>query len=262
VNELGALALKGALTAAVVVAASLVAERSRPAVAALVLSLPVSAGPAYVLLALQHDAAFVARASLASLPVNVATVALVLGYAGVAHNGGGALASYGAGIAAWLATVALLAPVARTLDAAAALVASVFAAAIFATRRWREAIARPVVRRWYDVPIRAVFVGALVVAVVALSAAIGPVATGIWALFPVTYSSFMLLMHGRLGGPAVAAAMVNGLTMLVGFVVGLIALHLCASADRVTLGVVLFFAIPAAYALAALAWIKRRRARP
>ncbi len=47
--------------------ASMVAERSGPLIGALVATLPVSAGPVYVFLALDHDAAFIAQSALASL---------------------------------------------------------------------------------------------------------------------------------------------------------------------------------------------------
>ncbi len=255
-----ALAVKAVSTAAVVVTASVIAERVRPVIAAMVLSLPVSAGPAYVLLALQHDAPFIAAASLATIPVNIATVAIVLGYAAVARTGRGVAASYATGMVAWLGTIALLTPLPWTFVTAMTLVVIVFAAAIVATRRWRHAVGSRPATRWYDVPLRATFVAALVVAVVSLSDAIGPTATGVLAGFPVTYSSFMLLMHHRLGGPVVAAAMINGLTMLIGFAGGLAALHLAAAAGQVWLGIGLFFVIPVVYALGVLAWLNRRRA--
>ena len=65
-----------AVTAAFVVSASVITERSGPAIGALVATLPISAGPSYVFLALDHDAAFIAEGALASLPVNAATIFL------------------------------------------------------------------------------------------------------------------------------------------------------------------------------------------
>src|SRR5712664_3007093 len=70
------LAVRMAVAAGFVVSASVVAERSGPAIGALVATLPISAGPAYVFLALDHDAAFVAQGALASLPINAATVVM------------------------------------------------------------------------------------------------------------------------------------------------------------------------------------------
>ena len=55
------LGLRMAITAAFVVTASVVTERSGPVIGALIATLPISAGPSYVFLALDHDAAFIAE---------------------------------------------------------------------------------------------------------------------------------------------------------------------------------------------------------
>jgi len=58
------LGLRMAFTAAFVVVASIITERSGPVIGALVATLPVSAGPSYIFLALDHDDAFIGRARL------------------------------------------------------------------------------------------------------------------------------------------------------------------------------------------------------
>src|SRR4051812_27876454 len=75
-----ALGLRMGIAAAFVVTASVITERSGPVIGALVATLPISAGPSYVFLALDHDAAFIARGALASLPINAATILLALTY--------------------------------------------------------------------------------------------------------------------------------------------------------------------------------------
>ena len=80
------LALRMAVTAAFVVSASVVTERSGPVIGALVATLPIPAGPSYVFLALDHDAAFIAEGALASLPVNAATFFLGLTYVVLAQR--------------------------------------------------------------------------------------------------------------------------------------------------------------------------------
>src|SRR5438105_14343714 len=70
------LALRMAITAAFVTTASIVTERSGPVIGALIATLPISAGPSYLFLALDHDASFIADSALASLPVNAATLCL------------------------------------------------------------------------------------------------------------------------------------------------------------------------------------------
>src|SRR5438067_8186244 len=61
------LALKMALTAAIVVAASVAVERSGPFVGALIAALPTAAGAAYVILGFEHPASFVAASAIGSL---------------------------------------------------------------------------------------------------------------------------------------------------------------------------------------------------
>jgi len=101
------LALRMAVTAAFVVTASVITERSGPVIGALVATLPISAGPSYVFLALDHDAAFIAEGALASLPVNAATIVLALTYAVLAQRHGLVL-SLSVAIVIWFAGAAAL----------------------------------------------------------------------------------------------------------------------------------------------------------
>src|SRR6476620_4108539 len=96
-----------AITAAFVVTASFITEHSGPAIGALVATLPISAGPSYVFLALDHDAAFVAQGALSSLPINAATIFLGLTYTLLAqrHN---LFISYGAAAAVWIGIAAVI----------------------------------------------------------------------------------------------------------------------------------------------------------
>src|SRR6202023_1773557 len=80
------LALRMAVAAAFVVTASIITERSGPVIGALGAPLPISAGPSYVFLALDHDAAFIAQSALASLPINAATIFLSLTYVLLAQH--------------------------------------------------------------------------------------------------------------------------------------------------------------------------------
>src|SRR6201991_620087 len=96
-----------AITAAFVVSASIITERSGPVLGALVATLPISAGPSYVFLALDHDAAFIAEGALASLPVNSATIFLALTYSVLAQRHG-VLLSAGSAVIVWLALAAII----------------------------------------------------------------------------------------------------------------------------------------------------------
>src|SRR5712675_2247638 len=100
------LALRMAIAAAVVVTASVITERSGPVIGALVATLPISAGPSYVFLAIDHGAAFIAEGALASLPINAATIFLGLTYVVLAQRRS-ALVSCGGAVAVWIALAAL-----------------------------------------------------------------------------------------------------------------------------------------------------------
>src|SRR5579883_2473202 len=105
------LAIRMVVAAFFVVSASFIAERTGPVIGALVATLPISAGPSYVFLALDHDAAFIAEGALASLPVNAATIFLALTYVLLAQRHG-LLVSIGSALAVWFGLAVLL----RSLD--------------------------------------------------------------------------------------------------------------------------------------------------
>lgn len=258
---IASLLLKGLTTAVIVVAASMVAERTRPFLAAIVLSLPVSTGPAYVMLALDHDAPFIANAALSSLAGNVAIVPAAIAYAALARRGASLMPAYLGMLAAWLATMAVVKAFSWTTTPAVALNIVVFTAGIAATWRWRRAErVPPAARRWYDLPLRTLIVVLVVVSVIVVSEQVGPAVTGMAALFPASYSSFVLLMHRRLGGPAVAAALVNGMAMILGFTGLLLAIHLFARDGAKWTGIIVGLSIPLLWS-ALLLSLERLRAR-
>src|SRR3954464_5305097 len=108
------LALRMAITAAFVVSASIITERSGPVIGALVATLPISAGPSYVFLALDHDAAFIAEGALASLPINAATIFLGFTYVVLAQRRS-ALVSCLAAVTVWIALASIIRSVQWTL---------------------------------------------------------------------------------------------------------------------------------------------------
>ena len=221
------LGLRMAVTAAFVVSASVITERSGPVIGALVATLPFSAGPSYVFLALDHDAAFIAEGALASLPINAATLFLGLIYAVLAQRRS-VLVSCGAAVVVWL----VLAAIARTIhwSLVGGLLVNVVAFAICVpiSQRFRHVKMPLVTRRWYDIPLRASLVATLVAIVVTLSRWVGPVVSGIIALFPVIFTSMMLILHPRIGGPATAAVVANGAWGLMGFGIAIAVLHVAA----------------------------------
>src|SRR5215470_12592927 len=122
------LALKVAMTATIVIVASMAAERSGPFLAALIAALPTAAGAAYIILALEHPPAFIAQ---------------------------GVVLSIGAATLVWFAAAALLQSIEWTPWSALAVNAVVFACTIPLSARYRAAvpseratISRCAPRRW------------------------------------------------------------------------------------------------------------------
>ncbi len=221
------LIIKMAVTAAFVVSASMITERAGPAIGALVTTLPVSAGPAYVFLALDHDAAFIAQAALTSLPINAATVVFACVYVLLAQRGG-LLASLAASLVCWATLAVLVRLTPWSLAGALAVNALAFLLCLPLVRRFRTARMPPVAQRWYDIPLRAAMVAVLVATLVILSSRVGPTVSGIIALFPAVFTSMILILHPRIGGPANAAVIANGLWGLIGFGVAILVLHAAA----------------------------------
>ncbi len=221
------LALRMAVAAILVVTASAVTERSGPVIGALIATLPISAGPSYVFLALDHDAAFIAEGALASLAINAATLVLMLVYVVLAQRWNAAI-SIGGAIAVWILLAVLERKIHWTITRGLIANAIAFAICLPLLRRFRHAKMPLVTRRWYDVPLRAGLVATLVVTVVTLSGWIGPELSGTIALIPIVLTSMMLILHPRIGGPATAAMIANGGWGLMGFGFSFVVLHFAA----------------------------------
>src|ERR1700709_2688055 len=218
------LALRMAITAAFVVSASVITERSGPVIGALVATLPISAGPSYVFLALDHDAAFIAEGALASLPINAATIFLGLTYVVLAQRRNALVSCLGA-VAVWIALASIIRAVQWTL--VSGLIVNAIAFALSAPLRGGyQPVRMPLLpRRWYDIPLRASLVATLVATVVTASGWVGPKVSGVIALFPVVFTSMMLILHPRIGGPATAAVIANSGWGLLGFGIAIAVLH-------------------------------------
>lgn len=222
-----ALALKLVVTAGFVVLASWTAERAGPFIGAMVVTLPISGGPTYVFVALDHDAQFIAASALTSLISNAGNVLFCAVYALLAQSFG-LVISLALSVAVWIAFVGVLRPLDWTLATAFALNAAVFLLCLPIGLKFRHAPMRVTVRRWYDVPLRAGMVATLVATVVTLSSRLGPATTGILALFPIVLISVILIFHPRVGGPATAAITAHSIPGLAGFCLALMALHVMA----------------------------------
>jgi hypothetical protein len=251
------LALRMAVAAAFVVTASFITERAGAVIGALIATLPISAGPSYVFLALDHDAAFISEGALASFPINAVTMFFCLTYVVLAQRRS-AIVSVGGAIVVWVALAALERLVTWTLLGGLIANAIAFAICIPLFKPFQHVKMPLVTRRWYDVPLRATMVGTLVAIVVGLSHWVGPFVSGTIALFPMVLSSMTLILHPRIGGPATAAMIANGGWGMMGFGLAIAVLHLAAIPLGSAAALSLALATCVAWNLG-LWWLGRRR---
>jgi hypothetical protein len=219
------LAAKMAVTAAVVVAASLIAERVGALIGALVATLPIASGPAYILLALDHDARFISDSTLTSLAVHAPTGLFCTAYVLAAQRWPFTV-STAVAVATWVGGVLAIRTVDWSLAGVLLLNAATYGSCVPLVQRFAHARVPAIGRRWFDVPLRAALVAVLVGAVVTAGANVGPKLVGVLAVFPIVLMSLMLILHPRIGGQATAAVIANTIWGLIGFGLCILALHL------------------------------------
>ncbi len=240
------IAVKMAIAASVVIAATIATERAGPLIGALVATLPVSAGPSYFFLAFEQDAAFISESALGSLLLNAATAVYATTYVLLSQRQP-FIICVPAAIAAWLGSLLVFTQFFRDGTAAALLNIVVFGTCLVLVRRYRD-VRMPKIRlRWYDFAFRAGLVGTLVGVILGLHALMGPIATGVLAAFPIVFTSMMLILHRRYGGPACAAVMANGITGLIGFGIAAYFLHVSVVSLGVPLALSIAFCITVAW---------------
>lgn len=254
-----ALAIKMVTAALFVITATVAAERTGPAIGALIATLPVSAGPAYVFLALDHDSAFIAQSALSGFAMNAATAIYAVVYVLLAQHFGFWI-SVPAAFLSWIVFAVSFTLAGRTTLLAVALNLVVFPICFLIVRRYRNVRVPPIPMRWYDFAIRALLVACLVGAVVSLSFHIGPSATGVLAAFPIVFTSIMLILHWRIGGRGAAAVLASAITGLAGFGAAVLTLHLLAVPLGSPLALVAALTVSVTWNLALYA-IARRKAR-
>jgi len=246
-----------AVTAAFLLFATTVTERAGPLIGGLVATLPISAGPVYIFLALDHDAHFIGQSALGSLVVNPINAVYAVTYALLAQKRPLAVSMTGAFLA-WLALVWASGFLAWTLPRAMLWNVLVIGVCYWLSAPLRHAPMPRVQRRWYDLILRAGMVALLVGVVVSLSFRIGARASGNLAVFPIVLSSMMIVLHHRVGGPATAAVMANAVIGLGGFAVAVVAL--CLTAEPLGSPLALAFALAVSLGCNLLIYLARRRA--
>jgi hypothetical protein len=222
------LLLKIAMTASIVVAASVVVERSGPFVGSLIAALPTAGGAAMIILAWEHPPAFIAQSAVGSLVSNAMCAVFALTYAALAQRRS-LVVSLGGAFLLWFGCAAASRLVDWSAASAVLLNAVVFPLAIFAGSRFRaEGTIRRVTLSVSDLAWRAGVVTLCVIVVTGVSAAIGSFASGLFAFFPVALGSYFVILHPRIGGPATASVAAHVQAPLIGLGLSLLAVHLLA----------------------------------
>ncbi len=243
-------------SAAFVVSVTALAEAVGPFWGGLIVSLPISAGPAYVMLALDHTDAFIAGSTIGSLAANAVTTVFILIIVKLAPRVPWPV-TVGSAILAWLVAASLVRQVGWTLFSASVLNVVAFAVCLWLVRRTPASVAasgRIGPRRWYELPLRAVLVGGVVATVVTASDWMGPTVTGMAAVFPIMLTGLGVLALPRLGGAAGAALFAATLRAMPGFAIALLVLGLTAEPLGRWWGMASAIATQLAFAACLLLW--------
>ena len=240
--------VKMAITAGFVLAATATAERAGPLVGGLVATLPISAGPIYVFLALDHDANFIAQSAVTTLAINAVNVIFALVYALLAQKRSFAV-SLPAAFLIWLALASMVHSIPLTFAAAAAMNIVVLGVCLWLARPLRHVRVPAFRARWNEMAMRAVMVAILVGITVTFSFQIGPGGSGLLAVFPIVLLSIMFILHNRVGGPATAAVMANAILGLVGFAFAASVLYFTAEPLGSAFGLMLTLAVSVGWGL-------------
>ncbi|MEX2615715.1 MAG: hypothetical protein WD767_06440 [Alphaproteobacteria bacterium] len=252
--EIAILLLKAGLAVFVVVGATVAAERAGPFWGALITSLPISMGPIYVVLAIDQSDAFITDSTLSSFAVHAAMPAF-LAAGTIAATRFRHAVTVAAAIGAWGLTALAIHSVTWTVGSAIALNVAAFIGAYVAVGLWgRPGVAVPAPSRWFDLPLRALLVASLTIVVSLSSAALGPKAAGILAVFPVVLFSATIVLLARLGRAATAATLSRAVIPLVGLGLTPLTAHLATPHYGSGIGLALGFAATLSYSTVLILW--------
>lgn len=253
-----ALLLKIVMTASIVVAASVIVERSGPFIGALIASLPTAGGAALIILAVEHPPAFIAAGVIGSMIAVVISAPFALTYATLARRYSLPISFVGS-FAVWFAAAFLSRLVPWTALSASLLTAVVFPLASYVSRGFRDAgdVKAKVQLTHRDLAWRAGVVTVCVIVVTTASSAIGPYFSGVFAFFPVAMGSFFIILHARLGGKAAASVAAHLQLPLIGLAPGFLVIHYLAEPVGVWWSYLIGLAISVIWAAAL--WLARRR---
>jgi hypothetical protein len=204
------LALKLTLAPLLVAAATLAARRWGPRVGGLLMGLPLTTGPIFLLLAIEQGPRFAAAATVGILYGLAGLAAFAAAYAAVSRRTGWpvSLAAATAAFVAGSAAARILGndPVTAGLTAWLALIA-----VVSRMPRPEHRPAAPMAPRW-DLSVRMLAVAALTLTITAVAARLGPVPSGIVGTYPVAITVVVTFTHAQLGRGG-AVTMLRGIVL-------------------------------------------------
>jgi hypothetical protein len=210
---------------------------------------------------MQHGADFVAASALSSFAANAATGLFLIAY-GVLAGSMSPWRGLGTAVLAWLAASLATEQVVWTPFTAFLLNLIVYGvgfAFLNAVQSMESKSAPPAQRRRFDLPVRAVAVAAFVSLVVAVSSILGPNATGIAAVFPISLISLIVIVRPRIGGMASSLLAANALRSMLGFGMMLLTLHLAIRPWGTATALVIALLVSASWSAALLLLRRRQR---
>ena len=212
-----ALGVRMAAVAVFIIIGALISERAGPFFGAMVTSLPVYTGPVYLFLAIDHPPEFLAQVTVGSLGSCAVIPVFVLLYALMARAGHTALPSLLVAVAAWVSVAAIVQLKDWSLIEALVFALPIYGVTILIGRSFTQAVAlTPTGRSWRDLMLRVLMVTCVVGAVNAMSPFLPVKVTGMLSIMPTVMMSLILVLHGRIGGPATAALLIHAITGMVG----------------------------------------------
>jgi hypothetical protein len=224
-----ALLMRMAVSAAIVVLASFVVERSGPFVGALTASVPIPAGGAYIILALEHEPDYVAASAVGSLAAMMVNAGFGVTYSALAQRHG-LLVSIGGALGFWLAGSFLVSLVPWTIGPVVLLNIVLTPIALYLSRAYRipaEARARGAIRR-SDLFWRAATVSLFLGMVSVINYQLGSFGAGIFSVFPAIMTSLVIILQPRIGGKATASLMAHLQATVPGLAFGILSVYLAA----------------------------------
>ena len=221
------LALKAGLTALVVIAVTVAAERGGPLAGAFLATLPIVPGPVFILLALDHPPAFIADSAQFAIAGNTMSTTFGAVYVLLAQRHS-MWKSLAVAVAVWFAGASVIASLPLTQLTAPLMTFSALAICYVITRPYREAVMPRVPLRFADVVLRGVFAAMIATAIFVASIYFGASWTGVLSVFPVMFGSVIFLLHPRLGGHAAASVIASANIGMWGFTLGALVAMLTA----------------------------------